>query len=88
MKHFVVYTVLRLGLFLAVAAVLSVVTAAIFGQSGTVWIFTIVAAAVISSLLSLSLLAGPRERFAEAVEARAKRASARFEEMRSREDVD
>jgi hypothetical protein len=49
---------------------------------------TLVVAAVVSSLLSLRLLAGPRERFAESVEARAARAKGRFEEMRSREDVD
>jgi len=43
---------------------------------------------VLSSLLSLRLLAGPRERVAESVEARAGRAKAKFEEIRSREDAD
>jgi hypothetical protein len=87
-KHFVIYTVLRFGLFLAVAAVLSTVTVVIFGQSPGVWFASLLVSAVISSLLSLKLLAGPRERLAESVEARATRARARFEEMRSREDVD
>ena len=88
MKPFLVYTVLRLGLFMVTMVVLSVVTVAIFGDSGTVWIFTLVGAAVISSLLSLKFLAGPRERFAQHVDARARRATARFEEIKSREDVE
>ena len=87
-KHFVVYTVLRLGLFLATFAVLSTLTVLILGPSAVVWFASLFAAAVISSLLSLRLLAGPRERFAESVEARAGRAKERFEEMRSREDAD
>ena len=88
MKHFVIYTVLRLGLFLATFAVLSTATVLIFGDSAEVWFVTLFAAAIVSSLLSLRLLAGPRERFAESVEARASRAKAKFEEIRSREDAD
>jgi hypothetical protein len=87
-KHFVVYTVLRLGLFLATFAVLSTLTVLILGQGTVVWFACLIGAAVISSLLSLRLLAGPRERFAESVEARAGRARERFEEMRAREDGD
>lgn len=88
MKHFLVYTVLRLALFLATFGVLSAVTVAIFGDKGTVWVFTLVGAAVVSSVLSLRFLAGPRERLAQHVQARADRASARFEAMKSREDAD
>lgn len=88
MKHFVVYTVLRLGLFLATYAVLSVPAVLIFGNDGTVLLVTLILAAVVSSVLSMRVLAGPRERFAESVEARAARAKDRFEEIRSREDVD
>lgn len=88
MKHFAIYTVLRLALFLATFAVLSTLSVLIFGPSAVVWFVTLFVAAVISSLLSLKLLAGPRERFAESVEARAGRARSKFEEMRSREDVD
>jgi uncharacterized membrane protein YdjX (TVP38/TMEM64 family) len=89
-KHFVIYTVLRFGLFFATAAVLSTVTVLVFGPSAPVWFVSLLAAAVISSVLSLRLrlLSAPRERFAESVEARAERAKAKFEEMRSREDVD
>jgi hypothetical protein len=87
-KHFVVYTVLRLGLFLATAAVLSTITMLIFGRTREVWFVSLLLAAVVSSVLSLKFLAGPRERFAESVEARATRAKSKFEEIRSREDVD
>jgi hypothetical protein len=87
-KHFVVYTLLRFGLFVATYAVLSAPAVLIFGNTVPVLFVTLVLAAVLSSLLSLRLLAGPRERFAESVEARAARAKDKFEEMRSREDVE
>jgi hypothetical protein len=87
-KHFVVYTLLRFGLFVATYAVLSAPAVLIFGNKVTVLFVTLVLAAVVSSLLSLRFLAGPRERFAESVEARAARAKGKFEEMRSREDVE
>lgn len=88
MKHFLVYTVLRFGLFVACYAVLSLPAVLIFGNNVGVLFATLVLAAVVSSLLSLRLLSGPRERFAESVEARAGRAKDKFEEMRSREDQD
>jgi hypothetical protein len=87
-KHFVIYTLLRLALFVATFAVLSTLTVLIFGGSAEIWFVTLILAAVVSSVLSLRLLAGPRERFAESVEARATRAKDRFEEIRSREDAD
>jgi hypothetical protein len=87
-KHFLVYTVMRIGLFLATFAVMSVIAVAIFDDEGVVWLVSLVGAAVISSILSLKLLAGPRERFAQSVQERAERATAKFEEMRSREDAD
>ena len=88
MKHFVVYTLLRFGLFVATYAVLAGLTVLVFGESGAALFVALILAAVLSSLLSLRLLAGPRERFAESVEARAGRAKAKFEEIRSREDAD
>jgi hypothetical protein len=87
-KHFVVYTLLRFGLFVATYAVLSAPAVLIFGNKVTVLFVTLVLAALVSSLLSLRFLAGPRERFAESVEARASRARDRFEEIRSREDAE
>jgi hypothetical protein len=87
-KHFLVYTFLRLALFVATYAVLSLLAALVFGRDSAVFVVTLILAAILSSLLSLRLLAGPRERFAQSVEARASRAKARFEEIRSSEDVD
>lgn len=90
-KAFLTYTVLRLALFVATYAVIITVVVAVSGDrspAAETALVSLIAAAVISSLLSLKLLAGPRERLAGSVEARAKRASAKFEEIRSREDVD
>ena len=44
-------------------------------------------AAVVSAVASYYLLRGQRERFAAAVQRRAERASARFEERKAREDA-
>jgi hypothetical protein len=84
-KEFVVYTLMRLGLFLATFAVIAVVWVLVFGKEGLLLV-PFLAAVVISSVLSLKLLAPQRERFAAVVEARAQRATRRFEENRSRED--
>jgi hypothetical protein len=88
MKHFVVYTLLRFGLFLGTYAVLSGLAVVLFGDDREVFLVCLLLAAVLSSALSLKLLAGPRERFAQSVEARASRASAKLEKIRSREDAD
>ena len=86
-KPFLVYTVLRLGLFLVTYTVLAGIWFLTFGQSG-VLLLPFLAAVIISALLSLKLLAPQRERFAAVVQARAERASRKFEERRSKEDVD
>jgi uncharacterized membrane protein len=87
-KHFLVYSALRIALFVACWAAVAGIGAVIFGSSYTVGIWAIVVAAVLSSVLSLKLLEGPRERFAQSVEARASRASARFDELKNSEDAD
>ena len=81
-----VYTLLRLGLFVAVFAL-------VFGvwdllADGVPIVLALVLAFIISGAASLVLLNRPREAFARRVEARAAKASAAFEEMRSREDKD
>lgn len=88
MKPFLVYTALRLGLFLAVYAILAGLAVGVFDAGNGAFLWLVIAAAVISAVLSLRLLAGPRERFAAQVQARAERAAARFEDMKSREDAD
>jgi hypothetical protein len=86
-KAFAIYTVLRLALFVVVYAVLGAAYVLVFGKSGALF-YPFVAAVLISSVLSLKLLAPQRERFAQTVEARATRATANFEARRAREDVD
>ena len=85
MKAFAIYTVLRLGLFITSYAVLAWLWVLAFGQDGMLLV-PLIGAVVVSSLLSLKLLAPQRERFAAVVQARAERASTKFDEMRSRED--
>ncbi len=86
-KAFAIYTVLRLAIFVVCYAALGGLYVLAFGTTGSlVWPF--LAAIIVSSLISLRFLAPQRERFAAVVEARAARASARFEERRAREDVD
>ena len=86
MKEFWTYTLLRIVLFLATAAVAWGIYALV---ADTINLLVVVlVAAVVSSVLSWKLLAGPRNRFAASVEARASRASARFEEIKGREDTD
>jgi hypothetical protein len=85
-KEFWIYTLLRVVLFIGTTAVVWGVYAL---MADTINLLVVVlVAAVISSVLSWKLLAGPRNRFATSVEARAARASERFEEMKAREDTD
>lgn len=86
-KEFAVYTGLRLGLFVVCYAVLGGLYLLLFGERGLViWPFLL--AAVVSSVLSVTLLKRQREAFALRVQQRADRAAARFEARRSREDAD
>jgi membrane protein implicated in regulation of membrane protease activity len=86
-KPFAIYTAMRLGMFLACLAVFSLIYIAAFGTTGALlWPF--LAAIVVSAFLSWRFLAPQRERLAAHVQARAERATARFEEMRAKEDVE
>lgn len=88
MKEFVVYTLLRIGLFVATYLVIGGTWLAIAGkgQANLLWPFLV--SVLVSAGLSLWLLRGPRERFAQRVQARAEAATAKFDEIRSKEDVD
>ena len=86
-KEFAVYTALRLGLFVVCYAAIGGLYLLIFGTRGLVlWPFLL--AVVVSAVLSVTLLRRQREAFALRVQQRADKATARFEERRSREDVD
>ena len=86
MKEFWTYTLLRLALFLASAAIVYGIWAAVADTVPVLWV--VVIAFVVSGVGSYVVLAPQREAFARRVEERAQRASQRVEEMRSKEDAD
>ncbi|WP_125036611.1 DUF4229 domain-containing protein [Nocardioides sp. LS1] len=85
MKEFVVYTGLRIALFVACSALVTGIWLLAFHR---VDIWAIVISFVLSGVASYFLLNRQREAFARRVDERARRATSRFEEMRAREDAD
>lgn len=88
MKEFAIYTLARIGLFVASYAVIAGVWTLASGSSSVPILWPLLLAAVVSAVASFYLLRGPRERFAARVDARASAAARRFEEVRSKEDRD
>jgi len=86
MKEFVVYTGLRLGLFLATWAIVVGLWLLVTGSASAGLTFLV--ALVLSGVGSYWVLRGPREAFAQRVQTRAEAATARFEEMRAKEDAE
>ena len=87
MKEFVVYTVLRIVLFLAsFGVVVGIMALLLDGQYNLFW--AVVLAFLISGVGSFFILDRQREAFARRVETRAAKASAAFEERKAREDAD
>lgn len=87
MKEFVVYTVLRIVLFMASFGVVAGVMALVFdGRLNLFW--AVILAFLISGIASYYILDRQREAFARRVEDRAAKASAAFEERKAREDQD
>lgn len=85
MKEFVVYTVLRIVLFLASFGVVVGIMALLFdGRFNLFW--AVVLAFLISGVASYFILDRQREAFARRVETRAAKAAAAFEERKARED--
>lgn len=85
-KEFVVYTGLRVLLFLASLGIVAGIWQVVAGEVAILW--ALVIAFAVSGLGSYYLLNRQREAFAQRVDERAQRASSTFEEMRSREDAD
>jgi uncharacterized membrane protein len=85
-KEFVVYTALRILLFVASFGVVLGIWALLTDSVPLLWV--VVIAFVLSGVASYFLLNRPRAAFAARVEQRAARASAAFEERRAREDAD
>nr|WP_264674598.1 DUF4229 domain-containing protein [Nocardioides lijunqiniae] len=85
-KEFAVYTALRLALFLGSFAIVFGAWFAVTEDVPLVW--AVVLAFVMSGIGSYFLLSAQREAFARRVEARAGAATARFEEMKAKEDAE
>lgn len=87
MKEFVVYTALRIVLFLASFGVVVGVMALVSG--GRYHLFwAVILAFLVSGVGSYFILDRQREAFARRVEDRAARAAAAFEERKAREDTE
>jgi membrane protein implicated in regulation of membrane protease activity len=86
MKEFWLYTLLRIGIFLAWVITVIAVWALVAGSVPVMW--AVVIAFALSGITSYFLLARQREALARRVEVRAQRMSAAFEESRAKEDVD
>ena len=88
MKEFALYTLARLGLFVASYAVIVGIYLLLSGSDRIPLLWPFLLAVVVSAIGSYYLLAGMRDRFAAVVQRRAAAASRRFEEHRAKEDED
>ncbi len=86
MKEFVVYTGLRILLFLATLGIVVGLWSLLADAVPLTW--AVVIAFVVSGVGSYYLLNRQRDAFARRVEERAARAATAFEERRTREDAD
>lgn len=87
-KEFLVYTAMRVGLFVASLAVVIGVWSLVAGDDGVPALWSVVVALLLSGVASYFLLHRQRDAFAARVQARADRASAAFEARKAREDTD
>jgi len=85
-KEFIVYTALRIGLFVGSLVVVAGVWTLFADAVPVFWAFVI--ALVLSGVASYFLLRRQREAFARRVERRAERMQERFAQSKSKEDVD
>jgi hypothetical protein len=88
MKAFWTYTLARLAVFGVCFAIVWFTLPIWFERTDIVNIFALLVAMVISSVISIFLLAGLRENLAVSVHERATRMSERIEESRRAEDID
>jgi hypothetical protein len=85
-KEFAVYTLARIGLFVASFAVIAGVWALLSHSTNVPWLWPLLLSAVVSAFASYHWLRGPRERLAARVDARATTMARRFDEARAKED--
>ena len=86
MREFLVYTGLRLGIFVGSLLLVGGVWALATDSDQVPALWVVVLAFLLSGVASLFLLNRQREAFAQRVSARAERATARYEEARAKED--
>ncbi len=86
MKQFWTYTLLRIAVFFATAAIVYGIWSIFSDTVPVLWVVMI--GFVVSGIASYFVLAPQREAFAQRVDERAQRATAKIEEMRSKEDAD
>ncbi|KRF01341.1 hypothetical protein ASG88_07570 [Nocardioides sp. Soil777] len=86
MKEFLVYTALRVLLFIGMVGLVVGVWTLLDSDGQVNMIWPVVIAFALSGVASYFLLNRQRDAFARKVEERAARASAAFEERRARED--
>ena len=86
MKEFVIYTALRLLLFVVSFLVVAGAWLALDDEVPLLW--ALVGALVLSGVASYFLLRPQREAFARVVDRRARGASAAYERMKAKEDAD
>ncbi|KRF16650.1 hypothetical protein ASG90_10300 [Nocardioides sp. Soil797] len=85
MKEFAVYTLMRVVLFLGALGITVGIWAA-FADGSVQMIWAVVIAFLVSGVASLFLLNPQRERFARVVQDKAETATAKFDEVKARED--
>ncbi len=86
MKEFAIYTAARIGLFVVSYAVVVGIYLLVSGEREIPLFWPFLVAVLISAVASAYLLRAQRERFAQVVQRRAEKASARLEQARSKED--
>ncbi|WP_109506475.1 DUF4229 domain-containing protein [Nocardioides speluncae] len=86
MKEFLVYTGLRVLLFIACFVVVAGIWGLLDSDDQIPVLGPLLVAVLLSGVASYFLLNRPREAFAQRVQGRADRAAAKFDEMRSKED--
>ena len=88
MKEFVVYTALRVGMFAGSLAMVAGIWALLSPDHSVPMVWAVVIAFAISGVASYKLLNAQREALARNVQSRAERTSAKFEELKAKEDTD
>lgn len=88
MKAFLTYTFARFGVFAATFGLLWLMASIWFESSTNTTLLVLLVALLVSSVLSIFLLANLRNKLALNVQQRAARMSERLEESRRAEDID